>query len=63
LEASFLDFDKAGKAGIRDAIKENTKVSYQRPSNEIVLTSNRKDHLDRVTYEPNVDPPANNTHF
>lgn len=28
LEASFLDFDKAGEAGIRSAIKQNTKVSH-----------------------------------
>jgi hypothetical protein len=61
LEASFVDFDKAGEAGIREAIKGNTKVSSVAPyPMRLILTSWPTDYLDRIANKPNVDPSANN---
>ncbi|KAJ9121773.1 hypothetical protein QFC22_002395 [Naganishia vaughanmartiniae] len=38
LEASFLDFDKAGEAGIRNAIKRNTKIVWiESPTNPMLI--------------------------
>ncbi|KAJ9109966.1 hypothetical protein QFC20_003166 [Naganishia adeliensis] len=38
LEASFVDFDKAGEAGIREAIKENTKIIWiESPTNPMLI--------------------------